>query len=91
MDMETGKIYFSTEEELEELEKKLGRKLVPLKGSEAKEFEHLSKQARKNKMRNQPCPCGSGKKFKKCCLHFFTGSRKPYKKGLTEIFKGGNK
>lgn len=20
--------------------------------------------------RNQPCPCGSGKKFKKCCLSF---------------------
>jgi len=19
--------------------------------------------------RNQPCPCGSGKKYKKCCLH----------------------
>ncbi|EEU9328680.1 TPA: SEC-C domain-containing protein, partial [Escherichia coli] len=19
--------------------------------------------------RNDPCPCGSGKKFKKCCLH----------------------
>jgi uncharacterized protein YchJ len=19
--------------------------------------------------RNEPCPCGSGKKFKKCCLH----------------------
>src|SRR5665213_2737687 len=22
---------------------------------------------RKNSQRNQPCPCGSGKKFKKCC------------------------
>ncbi len=21
-----------------------------------------------NKMRNKPCPCGSGKKYKKCCL-----------------------
>lgn len=19
--------------------------------------------------RNEPCPCGSGKKFKKCCIH----------------------
>lgn len=19
--------------------------------------------------RNDPCPCGSGKKYKKCCLH----------------------
>src|SRR3954471_12140918 len=23
----------------------------------------------KNVGRNDPCPCGSGKKFKKCCLH----------------------
>lgn len=22
---------------------------------------------RKNYMRNKPCPCNSGKKFKKCC------------------------
>ena len=22
----------------------------------------------KNCMRNRPCPCGSGKKFKKCCI-----------------------
>ncbi|WP_369280945.1 SEC-C metal-binding domain-containing protein [Klebsiella pneumoniae] len=20
-------------------------------------------------MRNDPCPCGSGKKYKQCCLH----------------------
>jgi len=24
---------------------------------------------KKNKYRNKPCPCGSGKKYKKCCLH----------------------
>jgi uncharacterized protein YecA (UPF0149 family) len=24
---------------------------------------------KKNVARNDPCPCGSGKKFKKCCLH----------------------
>jgi uncharacterized protein YecA (UPF0149 family) len=23
--------------------------------------------------RNDPCPCGSGKKFKKCCLHKSSG------------------
>lgn len=29
---------------------------------------HLSKQAVSNKIdRNAPCPCGSGKKYKKCC------------------------
>ena len=31
------------------------------------EFFH-SQQARSNKIgRNEPCPCGSGKKYKKCC------------------------
>jgi hypothetical protein len=25
--------------------------------------------------RNSPCPCGSGKKFKKCCLDLYDGSR----------------
>jgi uncharacterized protein len=23
----------------------------------------------KNKYKNLPCPCGSGKKFKKCCIN----------------------
>ncbi|WP_417840778.1 UPF0149 family protein [Terasakiella sp.] len=27
------------------------------------------KPANRNVGRNDPCPCGSGKKFKKCCLH----------------------
>lgn len=28
--------------------------------------------------RNEPCPCGSGKKYKKCCLPF-AGTYKPTK------------
>jgi hypothetical protein len=27
------------------------------------------REAKQNVGRNDPCPCGSGKKFKKCCLH----------------------
>lgn len=27
---------------------------------------------RKNFMRNKPCPCGSKKKFKKCCWALYT-------------------
>lgn len=26
-------------------------------------------------MRNRPCPCGSGKKYKKCCYHKKRGYR----------------
>lgn len=30
--------------------------------------------------RNEPCPCGSGKKYKRCCLsHEKTARRKPSK------------
>ena len=31
------------------------------------------KFARKNSMRNKPCGCGSGKKFKRCCWNKFNG------------------
>jgi hypothetical protein len=33
--------------------------------------------------RNDPCPCGSGKKFKKCCLHLNSPSQPP--PGLAEV------
>jgi hypothetical protein len=29
----------------------------------------LKKTGKTGKMRNKPCPCGSGRKFKKCCLN----------------------
>ena len=32
------------------------------------EQEHAPKLKIKNSMLNKPCGCGSGKKFKKCCL-----------------------
>ena len=35
-------------------------------------LKHQSRARRKNWMRNRPCPCGSGKKFKKCCWGMFT-------------------
>lgn len=30
----------------------------------------------KNVGRNDPCPCGSGKKYKQCCLKYPTGRKK---------------
>ncbi|MCP4607699.1 MAG: SEC-C domain-containing protein [Planctomycetes bacterium] len=45
----------------------LGENEIPLKSEEAKKLKSMSKPRRKNWMRNQPCPCGSGKKTKKCC------------------------
>lgn len=45
----------------------------PLTKEQQKAFEIYLKDIKKhpNKYRigrNEPCPCGSGKKFKKCCL-----------------------
>jgi uncharacterized protein YchJ len=39
------------------------------------ELEHFL--ARPRVLRNDPCPCGSGKKFKRCCL----GKRRESKRG----------
>lgn len=46
----------------------------PEKMEKLKKFKEMKlpptpRQLRKKKIgRNEPCPCGSGKKFKKCCL-----------------------
>jgi hypothetical protein len=34
----------------------------------------LSLPQARNAGRNDPCPCGSGKKFKRCCLRSLCGS-----------------
>ncbi len=35
--------------------------------------------------RNDPCPCGSGKKFKQCCLNKTTGKKKLTAKWLNPL------
>jgi uncharacterized protein YecA (UPF0149 family) len=50
-----------TSEELFMQEKQTLRPLPNKKG------EVISLQTRQKIGRNDPCPCGSGKKFKKCC------------------------
>lgn len=47
------------------------RKLVSLSEDEAEELQKHPRKFRKGWMRNQPCVCGSGKKFKKCCWSKF--------------------
>lgn len=42
--------------------------MIPLTKKQAVKAESMpSKEKRKGYMRNQPCACGSGKKFKRCC------------------------
>jgi len=76
MDCKTGEIHniynedpFLNGEEVtrESLEKETGRKMLALTRSEYSELKPLRHKKRKNVMRNKPCVCGSGKKFKKCC------------------------
>lgn len=41
--------------------------MIPIDQETYDELWPLPKPVRKNKMRNKPCPCGSEKKFKRCC------------------------
>ena len=59
------------DDELAELRKQ-GRRLMELTDEEATVTSTLSPDERgewmrKNRNRNKACPCGSGKKFKRCC------------------------
>ena len=59
------------DDELAELRKQ-GRRLMELTDEEAMVTSTLSPDERgewmrKNRNRNKACPCGSGKKFKRCC------------------------
>lgn len=61
-------------ERLEEIEIKLGLREKPVKvkevsTSEEKKIEKKSLIEKSPVGRNDPCPCGSGKKYKKCCLN----------------------
>ena len=45
---------------------------LPIEEAQLPKLKHQSRARRKNWMRNKPCPCKSGKKFKKCCWGMFT-------------------
>ena len=52
-------------------------------------FEHRGgAMAKKTPGRNDPCPCGSGKKFKKCCLEKFQKKQRG-KSSLNQSIKYG--
>lgn len=70
MDTRTGEIYRLTGDELAEaqrLRKMEGRNpLLEIGEQDFQELQPMERPQRKNWMRNKPCPCGSGKKFKRC-------------------------
>ena len=62
-----GNLHWLTEDQRKEYEQVNREKLMSLTEEEYKQLSPLTKKKRKNRMRNHLCPCGSGKKFKKCC------------------------
>ena len=50
-------------------------KLVSIEEEELPKLRRMNKPARKNWMRNKPCPCNSGKKFKKCCWSLYASGQ----------------
>jgi uncharacterized protein YecA (UPF0149 family) len=67
MNVDNGKLYENSKEILEAMERQ--ERLAPLSESQFRHARTLDPANRKNWMRNQPCPCGSGKKFKRCHWH----------------------
>lgn len=76
MHTDTGIIERIKEQEMKELmndpydnirRHSLEHKMVELTEDETKDCETMPLYQRKGYMRNKPCVCGSGKKFKKCC------------------------
>jgi preprotein translocase subunit SecA len=60
------RIQIAEPKEMEDLRRPKEQKMV-FSGSEAPERKKPVKRASKKIGRNAPCPCGSGKKYKKCC------------------------
>jgi preprotein translocase subunit SecA len=65
------RVQVTREEEVERMEEERRRqrlRLVYSRGEEAREEKPKQQPIRRQKIgRNDPCPCGSGKKYKKCC------------------------
>lgn len=68
MDCRTGDIVEMTGDMREHLEAENEMQhFAPVEDGDVAKMKKMNKPRRKNFMRNKPCPCGSGKKFKKCC------------------------
>jgi uncharacterized protein YecA (UPF0149 family) len=68
MDCRTGAIYRDLSvAAFEQYQPNTGRKLLPLTAETFNALTDKGPTRRKNYMRNQPCVCGSGRKFKRCC------------------------
>ncbi|WP_300463111.1 preprotein translocase subunit SecA [Desulfobacula sp.] len=62
------KIRISESSQVEEIQKKEQENLT-FSHSDGSSIKQPVKRSSKKIKRNDPCPCGSGKKYKKCCMH----------------------
>ncbi len=60
-------VQIQREEEVETLRDKTQRDVVMTHGTAGAPVKQVRKEAADKVGRNDPCPCGSGKKYKKCC------------------------
>lgn len=56
-----------TEEQFEDMKDLFEKEVTPVSEEQYETLKPMKKSERKGYMRNQPCICGSGIKFKKCC------------------------
>ena len=61
-------VVFRSEEEVERLGKRKTRETVEGRGSGERVQRGTVRRSQPKVGRNDPCPCGSGKKYKKCCM-----------------------
>lgn len=69
MNVDTGEIYISKEEALKKGAKIERLKMIDRKHLTARQLGLLMTGEEVKIGRNDICPCGSFKKFKKCCLN----------------------
>nr|MCU0583795.1 preprotein translocase subunit SecA [Syntrophales bacterium] len=60
-------VQIQREEEVEGLRDRTQRDVVETHGTAGAPVKQIRKDAAEKVGRNDPCPCGSGKKYKKCC------------------------
>lgn len=88
MDCKTGEIYELTDYEQRALmadalargaekERQAFQSLAPMTEDQVAHAAPLPAKMRKGYMRNQPCVCGSAKKFKRCCWNKYAASALP--------------
>ena len=67
MDCSNGNLLRMIDQQAEKYQEQHGRPVARLTPGQVEKLLPLGAERRKNYMRNQPCVCGSNKKFKKCC------------------------